>query len=117
MAMEIRSLSTLEQQVKLVATGRDGAQHHIDGVVGWSLMESLREGGLAEMSAMCGGCCSCATCHVYVQPEFFERLSPISEDESDLLDGSGQRTEYSRLSCQVRITPELDGLNVEVAPD
>ena len=105
------------EQVELVATGRDGSEHRITGIVGRSLMESLREGGLAEMSAMCGGCCSCATCHVYVQPEYFERLSPIGEDESDLLDGSGLRTEYSRLSCQVRVTGDLDGICVAIAPD
>jgi len=117
MEMEISLVSSTTQQVKLIATGRDGTRHAVEGVVGRSLMESLRDGGLAEISAMCGGCCSCATCHVYVQPEFFDRLSPIGEDESDLLDGSGTRTEYSRLSCQVQITPELEGLNLEVAPD
>lgn len=105
------------EQVELVATGRDGSEHRISGIIGRSLMESLREGGLAEMSAMCGGCCSCATCHVYVQPEYFERLSPIGEDESDLLDGSGLRTEHSRLSCQVRVTGDLDGIRVAIAPD
>ena len=67
-------------------------------------MEAIRDNGFDELLALCGGCCSCATCHVHVDPEFFGKLPPISEDEDDLLDSSGDRDEYSRLGCQIPFT-------------
>lgn len=80
-------------------------------------MQAIRDGGIHELLALCGGACSCATCHVYVDRRFASALPAMSEDESDLLDGSSHRQEMSRLSCQIKLTAELDGLRVTVAPD
>ncbi|MFQ3666791.1 MAG: 2Fe-2S iron-sulfur cluster-binding protein, partial [Sphingomonadaceae bacterium] len=67
--------------------------------------------------ALCGGSCSCATCHVHVDPAWFARVGGPHPDEADLLDSSDHRTEYSRLSCQIRFGPDLDGLRVTIAPE
>jgi len=96
---------------------RDGAERLFEGKAGWSVMENIRDNGLDELLALCGGCCSCATCHVHVDPEWFGRLNPRGEDEDDLLDTSDHRAETSRLSCQILFTDELDGLRVTIAPE
>jgi 2Fe-2S ferredoxin len=80
-------------------------------------MEATRDAGFDELLALCGGCCSCATCHVYVDPAVAASLPPVSEDESDLLDGSPHRNEQSRLSCQVIMSDALSGLTVTIAPE
>ena len=102
---------------KLIVVTRNGEEREIMGEVGLSVMEIARDGGIDEILALCGGCCSCATCHVHVDPEFAAKLPPMSEDENDLLDSSSDRTEYSRLSCQVVFTDALDGLRVTVAEE
>jgi 2Fe-2S ferredoxin len=84
---------------------------------GITLMEAIRDAGMEELLALCGGCCSCATCHVHVDPAWVERLPPLGDDENDLLDSSNHRTERSRLSCQLRLTDALDGLRVRIAPE
>jgi len=96
---------------------RAGAERIVDAKAGWSVMENIRDSGLDELLALCGGCCSCATCHVYVDTEWFGRLKPRGEDEDDLLDTSDHRVETSRLSCQILLTDELDGLRVTIAPE
>lgn len=96
---------------------RDGAERSVQGEEGFSIMEVIRDNGFDELLALCGGCCSCATCHVYVDEAFADLLPPMSEDENDLLDGSSERTERSRLSCQLQCTPALEGLRVEIAPE
>jgi 2Fe-2S ferredoxin len=96
---------------------REGEQKNITFTSGTSLMQAITEGGIYELQALCGGVCSCATCHVFVDPGFANRLEPISEDEDGLLSGSEHRCEQSRLSCQIRLTDELDGLLVTVAPE
>jgi 2Fe-2S ferredoxin len=98
-------------------TTRDGRSKQIVGQTGRSLMENLRAGGIEEILALCGGCCSCATCHVHVEPEWADRLPPISEDEDDLLGTSGTRDAASRLSCQIPFTDALDGIAVTVAAE
>jgi len=80
-------------------------------------MENIRDNGFDELLALCGGCCSCATCHVHVDPAFADRLEPMSEDENDLLDSSDHRNETSRLSCQIQMTDALDGLKVTIAEE
>jgi 2Fe-2S ferredoxin len=67
--------------------------------------------------ALCGGCCSCATCHIYVSDSGMDRLQEISADESDLLESSDHRTERSRLACQIKVTAGLDQLHIEIAPE
>lgn len=95
---------------------RDGTKKSIEGGTGLSVMEILRDSGIDELIALCGGCCSCATCHVYVDPAFEAALPAITDDESDLLDSSSHRQPNSRLSCQIQFSDELDGLKVTVAP-
>ena len=81
-------------------------------------MENIRDNGFDELLALCGGCCSCATCHVHVDPDWFGAgSSRASADEDDLLDTSDHKIETSRLSCQIVFRPELDGLRVTIAPE
>ena len=96
---------------------REGQQLAIDAPVGHSVMEALRDGGLDEVLALCGGSCSCATCHVHVAPEWSEHVGPPGADEDDLLDTSNDRVPTSRLSCQIWLTDALHGLTVAVAPE
>lgn len=103
--------------VKIRVVTRDGGEREVDGAEGLSLMEVIRENGFDELLALCGGCCSCATCHVHVDPEFAHRHAPMSADEDDLLDSSDHRQANSRLSCQLRCTPELEGLRLQIAPE
>lgn len=96
---------------------RDGSTRIVNGELGKSLMQNLRDGGIDEILALCGGCASCATCHVYVDTEWLGGLPAMAGDEDDLLDCSDARQDNSRLSCQVLLTPELDGISVKVAPE
>lgn len=96
---------------------RSGAETDIVATPGLTIMEHIRNAGIDEMLALCGGCCSCATCHVFVDTVFADRLPPISADEDDLLDSSNYRRPTSRLSCQLVFDDVFDGLTVEVAPE
>jgi 2Fe-2S ferredoxin len=102
---------------KLVVVDRQGGEKEIDVADGISVMEAIRDNGFDELLALCGGCCSCATCHVYVDPAFAGKLPAISADESDLLDSSDHRNETSRLSCQLQVSGAVDGLRVTIAPE
>ena len=102
---------------KLIVVTREGEEREIMGEAGLSVMEVIRDAGIDELLALCGGCCSCATCHVHVDPEFTDKLSKMSADEDDLLDSSADRNANSRLSCQVEFTDALDGLKVTIAAE
>lgn len=102
---------------KLIVTDRKGQEQAIEAEGGLSVMEIIRDNGFDELLALCGGCCSCATCHVYVDDDFAGMLPEISLDESDLLDSSEHRTARSRLSCQLAFSEALDGLKVTIAPE
>jgi ferredoxin, 2Fe-2S len=102
---------------QIIVTTRDGTESVLDAPAGLTAMQAMRDGGVHELLALCGGTCSCATCHVYVDARFASALPPMSLDENDLLDGATYRTERSRLSCQIPLTAELDGLRVTVAPE
>jgi len=102
---------------QLIVVTRDGEERTVEGEVGLSVMEVIRDNGFDELLALCGGCCSCATCHVHVDPEFADKLVPMSEDENDLLDSSMDRDETSRLSCQIQFTSALDGLRLRIAAE
>ncbi len=102
---------------KLVVVDRGGAEKEIEAADGVSVMEAIRDNGFDELLALCGGCCSCATCHVYVDPAFADKLPGISEDENDLLDSSDHRNETSRLSCQIHLSAAVEGLRVTIAPE
>jgi ferredoxin, 2Fe-2S len=102
---------------ELIIVMRDGSAHEVSAQSGLSVMEAIRAGGFAdELLAICGGCCSCATCHVYVDPTFAGRFPPIGGDESDLLEGLAFRAGESRLSCQLTVTPDLEGARFTIAP-
>ena len=102
---------------KLIVVNRSGEEREVTGGAGLSVMEVIRENGFDELLALCGGCCSCATCHVHVDPDFAAKLPAMSEDENDLLESSSERSETSRLSCQIPFTDALDGLRVTIADE
>ena len=102
---------------KLKVVTREGQEIVLNAADGLSVMEIIRDGGVDELIALCGGCCSCATCHVYVDPKFADRIPPMTEDENDLLESSDHRNDTSRLSCQITFNSTLDGLCVTVAPE
>lgn len=101
----------------LTVITRDSTRRQIEAEVGLSVMEIIRRAGIDELVALCGGCCSCATCHVYVRDEDLDRLPPVAGDENDLLDSSEHRVDRSRLSCQLRFEVSMDGLEVAIAPE
>ena len=103
--------------IRISVETRDGHIREIEGCTGVTLMENLRDNGFDELLALCGGCCSCATCHVVVAPEFADQLGAMSTDENDLLDSSDYRTATSRLSCQVILDEQHDGLKVRIAEE
>ena len=102
---------------KLVVVNRAGEEKTIEAAAGLSVMEAVRDGGFDEMLALCGGCCSCATCHVHVDAAWADKLPAMSEDENDLLDSSDHRDATSRLSCQIHLSDALDGLKVRIAAE
>ena len=101
--------------ITISVTNRQGEPRSIEAAEGVTLMEAMRDNGFDELLALCGGCCSCATCHVHVDPAFADKLPAMSEDENDLLDSSDSRDGTSRLSCQLPLTDALDGLKVTIA--
>ncbi|MCB1516357.1 MAG: 2Fe-2S iron-sulfur cluster binding domain-containing protein [Hyphomicrobiaceae bacterium] len=101
--------------MKLVVTDQAGVVHELEALEGWRAMEVIRDWGL-NIKAECGGACSCATCHVYVDPNWADRLAPPTEEEEDMLDSAADATDESRLSCQIIMTDELDGLELTLAP-
>jgi 2Fe-2S ferredoxin len=101
---------------ELVVKDRDGKEHRIEGRVGVSIMETLRDQDFG-VAAICGGMCSCATCHIWVDPEWVNRLPARQGDEQELLRELGSFKPESRLSCQVKFTDELAGLRIAIAPD
>jgi 2Fe-2S ferredoxin len=94
---------------------REGAQSEIEAKAGHTLMEVIRDSGFDELLALCGGCCSCATCHVHIDDASLALLPAMSDNESDLLDSSDHRDANSRLSCQVQITAAMAGMTVRIA--
>ena len=102
---------------KLIVVTRDGTEHEIEGDTSLTVMENIRDAGFDELLALCGGCCSCATCHVHVDPAFQDKLPAMSEDEDDLLDSTSDRDDTSRLSCQIPFSDALDGLKVRIAAE
>ena len=102
---------------EIKVTTREGEARDLAATPGYSVMEIIRHANIDELLALCGGCLSCATCHVYVDPAFADRLAPMSADEADLLECAEARTDRSRLSCQIVFEPLLDGLSVTIAPE
>ena len=102
---------------KIHATDRDGTEKVIDADDGVSMMIGLRDNGGLDIASICGGMCSCATCHVYVDPDWLGKLEPQSPDEFELVEFSQHYQETSRLSCQIEMSDALDGIRVTLAPE
>ncbi len=100
--------------VKLVFVAQDGARSEIDALAGLSVMEAAVSSGLTNIIGDCGGSLSCATCHCYVAEPWAERLNPVGDSEDAMLDGVFDRQPNSRLSCQIHLTPELDGIELHL---
>ena len=101
----------------LNVTTREGTSTEIPAREGVSLMQLIRNAGLDELMALCGGSCSCATCHVYIDERDLDRLPDIADDENDLLECSSYRQPNSRLSCQIKFSPSLANLRLTIAPE
>jgi 2Fe-2S ferredoxin len=95
---------------------RDGVEHEVEAKSGLKVMETLRELDYG-VAAICGGMCSCATCHVYVDAEWQGKVPPPMSDERELLNELAHHRDDSRLSCQIEFTEALEGLRVTIAPD
>jgi len=90
----------------------NGAVHEANLPAGFSVMEGARRDGIPGIDADCGGACSCGTCHVYVDEAWTERVGPPGANEKDMLEFAIDPKPNSRLSCQIQVSPELDGLIV-----
>ena len=102
--------------MKIKVTDRSGKRHELEGDTSSTLMEILRDAGL-EIEAACGGCCACATCHVYVNEKWLNKIKPKDDDEESMLDQAFDVKKNSRLSCQINLNDDLDGLKLELAPE
>lgn len=99
----------------ITIVSRDGTHKTVSADDGENLMDIAR-GVTEDVEAMCGGCCSCATCHVYVDPQFIDRIPPPATNELELLDFSEHKKPNSRLACQVYVNSSMEGLHATVAP-
>jgi ferredoxin, 2Fe-2S len=103
---------------KLVYVSADGEEFRVDATLGESVMATAVKNGVPGIIGDCGGNASCGTCHVWVREPFCEAVGPPHDLEDDLLDlGVSDRRDESRLSCQIEVTEELDGLTVDIPPD
>ncbi len=102
--------------IKINIKDRNGNNHEIDADTDYTLMEVLRDKGF-DIEASCGGCCACATCHVYLCDNWLSKIKPIDDDEEAMLDQAFNVKKNSRLSCQIELSDELDGLNIEIAQE
>jgi len=100
--------------VKIRFIENDGTEHVVEGEVGNSLMQTASDNLVHGIIGDCGGNCSCATCHGYVDPDWFDKLPPRSEEETIMLDGAMHLEQNSRLTCQIKVTQELDGLVIRL---
>ena len=94
---------------------RGGELHELKAVIGSTIMEIIRDAGL-DIEAACGGCCACATCHIYITNEKIEKLVAIDDDEESMLDQAFDVEKNSRLGCQIEYTDEMDGMELTLAP-
>jgi len=101
---------------KIIVIDRNGHENHILADENSTLMEIIRDAGL-DIEAACGGCCACATCHVYVDLEWIDKLNKMDDDEESMLDQAFSVKKNSRLSCQIIFTKKIDGLRLALAPE
>ena len=92
-----------------------GAEHHVELPAGWTLMQGATLNGINGIEGECGGSCGCATCHVYVDEAFLGKLEPMGETEDEMLECTeSPREANSRLGCQIKVTPQIDGIVVRL---
>ena len=101
---------------KIIVKDREGNVQELSADIGLTLMEIIRDAGM-DIEAACGGCCACATCHLYVDKEWFSKLTAREDDEDSMLDQAFNVKDNSRLGCQIEFNDRLDGIKVELAPE
>jgi len=101
---------------KIIVKDRQGDVQELSADMGLTLMEIIRDAGM-DIEAACGGCCACATCHLYIDKNWFSKLSAMEDDEESMLDQAFNVQDNSRLGCQIEFNDELDGIKVELAPE
>ena len=102
--------------MKIFVTDYEDIEHELEAIEGWRVMEIIRDYGL-PIKAECGGACACATCHVYIDPVWIDKLPPKRPDEEEMLDQAFEVRSNSRLSCQLICDEALDGLRLRIAPN
>jgi 2Fe-2S ferredoxin len=105
-----------ETMPSIIYIDQDGTERSVEAEVGSTVMETAINNDIPGILATCGGSCSCATCHVYVDEEWLDKLPGPELEESDMLDTAHDLKDNSRLSCQIVVTEELDGLTVTTPP-
>lgn len=100
--------------MQIIVTDQNGVVHELEALEGWRVMEVIRDWGL-NIKAECGGSCACATCHIFVDAEWQDRLNPPTDEEEDMLDTLPDVEANSRLSCQILMSEDLDGLKLTLA--
>ncbi|MFT3996058.1 MAG: 2Fe-2S iron-sulfur cluster-binding protein [Asticcacaulis sp.] len=105
-----------DDELHILCTDREGVQHNLPAIEGWRIMEIIRDNGL-PIKAECGGALECATCHVYVDPKWTDKLIEKSDEEEEKLDEAFLVKRNSRLSCQILMRDDLNGLEVTLAPE
>ena len=100
--------------VKVIFIEHDGNNHEVDAYVGESLMEAAVSNNVPGIDAACGGSCACATCHIFVNPEWISKVGERREMENSMLEFSDDQKANSRLACQIQISEEHEGLTVEI---
>ena len=101
---------------KIIVKDREGNVQELSADIGLTLMEIIRDAGM-DIEAACGGCCACATCHLYIDKNWYSKLLPKEEDEESMLDQAFNVKDNSRLGCQIEFNEELDGIKVKLAPE
>lgn len=102
---------------KVTFVHADGAEETVDAKVGTSLMEVAVANNIAEIAAECGGACACGTCHCYIDKRWRDRLVSPEDMEGDMIECVIDPTEDSRLSCQIQMTEQLDGIVIRLPSD
>ena len=102
--------------VKIIYIEHDGTEHPVDVDVGTSIMEGAVSNSIPGIDADCGGGCACATCMVFIEDEWKDKMSSMSDEEESMLDFHEYKEDSSRLGCQIPITEEFDGLKVKMPP-
>ena len=100
----------------IFVTDREGQNHQLKATEGSTLMEIIRDAGL-DIEAACGGCCACATCHLYIDEKWIDKLEKINDDEESMLDQAFHVKKISRLGCQIEFNSKIAGIKVILAPE